>query len=387
MPEFPRQLIELAHATNSAGHPAGLATGPAAHLLAAGTSGPSPLWYATRATGVVALVLLTITVALGVAGVSRLESPRWPRVVTAGLHRSLSLLVVAFVLVHVLTTVLDTFVAISPASIVVPFISSYRPFWLSLGTIAFDMILALVITSLIRSRLPYRGWKAVHWLAYACWPIALWHGLGTGTDTKLPWLLALDGMCVLLVAGALIWRLQQLTPGPGKVLAMAATVAVPLATLVFVLVGPLQTGWAKRAGTPTALLGSRTPAVTANPAAATTTPGWSGFAGRAAVSPAGHGQQIITVHARTTGQDRRDLTIVLRGKPDGGGVSMSSGSVLIAPVNGGPVWAGPVTALDGTQLAAALRGPADSTEQAQLKLVIHGSQATGQLLVRQAVPR
>jgi methionine sulfoxide reductase heme-binding subunit len=229
---------------------ASMTSHPAGHLAAAGVSSPSPLWYATRATGVVALVLLTVTVALGVAGVSRLSSPRWPRVVTAGLHRNISLLVVALVVVHVVTTLLDPFVSINPASIVVPFISSYRPLWVSLGTIAFDLILALVVTSLLRTRIPPPAWRAVHWLAYACWPLALWHGLGTGTDSKLPWLLVLDAVCVLLVAAALLWRLLQLAPGPGRTAAMTGTVLVPAATIAFVLIGPLQPHWSERAGTP-----------------------------------------------------------------------------------------------------------------------------------------
>jgi methionine sulfoxide reductase heme-binding subunit len=217
------------------GQPAGLAAaGPAAHLLAAATSGPSLLWYATRATGETALVLLTITVALGIAGVSRLESRHWPRVVTAGLHRNLSLLVVAFVVVHVLTTVLDSFVSISITAAVIPFTSGYRTFWLGLGAIALDLILALVVTSLLRSRLSYRAWRAVHLLAYVSWPVALWHGLGTGTDSKLPWLLALDAGCVLLVAGALLWRVQIMAPGTARTAAMLATVAVPVGTIVFV---------------------------------------------------------------------------------------------------------------------------------------------------------
>ena len=233
-------------------------TQPARDLLAlaagrassAAAVGPSPLWYATRATGVVALVLLTITVALGVAGVSRLSSPRWPRLVTAGLHRNLSLLVVAFVLLHVLTTVLDSYVSISLAAVIIPFVSGYRPLWLSLGTISFDMILALILTSLFRERLSYRAWRAVHWLAYASWPVALWHGLGTGTDTRLPWLLALDVLCVLVVAGSVLWRLQLLPAGRSRIAAMTATVAVPLATAVFVIAWPLQPGWSAHAGTP-----------------------------------------------------------------------------------------------------------------------------------------
>ena len=218
------------------------------------TSGPSPLWYATRATGVVALVLLTATVVLGVAGSARFATPRWPRVITAGLHRNLSLLAVAFVAAHVATTILDGYAPIGLVSVVVPFTSAYRTFWLSLGAIAVDLLLAVVITSLLRVRLGYRAWRAVHWLSYASWPIALWHGLGTGTDSRLPWLLALDAACVTAVACATGWRLSVAANRPGWVAASLICAVVPVVTVAFVAVGPLQPGWARRAGTPARLL-------------------------------------------------------------------------------------------------------------------------------------
>jgi methionine sulfoxide reductase heme-binding subunit len=176
--------------------------------LSAASTSVSPLWYATRATGVVALVLLTVTVILGIAGTARFAAPGLPRVVTAGLHRNVSLLVLGFVVVHVLTTVLDGYVRIGLVSAVVPFDSPYRGFWLGLGAVAFDLLLAVALTSLVRDRLPYRAWRSVHWLAYACWPIALSHGLGTGTDRRLSWLLALDALCVTGVACAVWWRLS-----------------------------------------------------------------------------------------------------------------------------------------------------------------------------------
>ncbi len=223
----------------------------ALHGLAA-AAGPSPLWYATRATGVVALLLITLTVALGVANTARYSSPRLPRLVSAGLHRNVSLLAVAFVAVHVVTTVLDPYAPIGFASAVIPFSSPYRPLWLSLGTIAFDIMLALVLTSLFRPWLPYRVWRGVHWLAYACWPVALWHGLGTGTDTKLSWMLVLDALCVLVVAAAVWWRLSLVRPSGLRTAGKAATAALVVATVAFVAIGPLQHGWAKRAGTPAA---------------------------------------------------------------------------------------------------------------------------------------
>jgi methionine sulfoxide reductase heme-binding subunit len=176
--------------------------------------------------------------------------------VRSGLHRNVSLLSVTFVATHVVTTVLDPYASISVTSAIVPFRSHYRPFWLSLGTIAFDMLLALVLTSMVRTRLSYRAWRAVHWLAYASWPIALWHGLGTGTDSKRSWLLLLDALCVLVVAAAVLWRLQLVPPGRTRVIGHAATAAIMAATVVFVMVGPLQSGWARRAGTPSSMPGS-----------------------------------------------------------------------------------------------------------------------------------
>lgn len=234
-------------------------TAPTHHVLAAAAAtGPSPLWYATRATGVVALILLTLSVALGVAGTTRITSPALPRLVRSGLHRNLSMLSVGFVAAHVLTTILDPYASIGVASAIIPFSSHYRPFWLSLGTVAFDMLLALVLTSLVRSRLSYRGWRAVHWLAYASWPIALWHGLGTGTDSRLSWLLLLDAACVLVVAAAALWRVQLVAAPRTRTVGRAAVAAIAAATIAFVAVGPLQAGWARRAGTPSSMLGSST---------------------------------------------------------------------------------------------------------------------------------
>jgi predicted ferric reductase len=212
------------------------------------------LWYATRATGVVALVLLTATVVLGVAGTARFAAPGLPRVLTAGLHRNLSLLVVGFVSVHVLTTVVDSYTSIGLSSMVIPFNSDYRRLWLGLGTIAFDLLIAVTLTSLLRDRLSLRSWRAVHWLGYACWPVALWHGLGTGTDTRLPWLLALDALCVAAVAAAVCWRLVLARPDRGRALALAGLALLAGVTVVLVFAGPLRPGWARRAGTPPALI-------------------------------------------------------------------------------------------------------------------------------------
>jgi predicted ferric reductase len=165
------------------------------------------LWYATRAAGLVTLLLLTASVLLGVMTAGRFSSDRWPRFLSVGLHRNISLLVLVFLALHVGTTVLDTFVSIPLTAMFVPFVSSYKTFWLGLGAIALDLLLALVATSLLRGRLGHRAWRRVHWLAYACWPIGLAHGLGIGTDRDATWVFAMTVGCAAAVAGAATWRL------------------------------------------------------------------------------------------------------------------------------------------------------------------------------------
>jgi methionine sulfoxide reductase heme-binding subunit len=165
------------------------------------------LWYATRATGLVTLLLLTASVLLGILTAGRFSTRRWPRFLSQGLHRNLSLLVLVFLALHVGTTVIDTYTSISLTAAFVPFTSSYKTVWLSFGAVALDMLVALVITSLLRMRIGHRAWRRVHWLAYACWPVALVHGLGIGTDKNATWVFALTVACAVSVVAVTTWRL------------------------------------------------------------------------------------------------------------------------------------------------------------------------------------
>ncbi len=164
------------------------------------------LWYATRATGLVAMLLLTVSVLFGIITAGRFASEDWPRFLSQGLHRNTSLLVLAFLALHVGTTVADTYTSIPLAAAFVPFASAYKTAWLGLGAVALDLLLALVATSLARRRFGHRAWRRVHWLAYACWPVAVAHGLGIGTDRTATWVLGLSMGCVLAVLGAAAWR-------------------------------------------------------------------------------------------------------------------------------------------------------------------------------------
>jgi methionine sulfoxide reductase heme-binding subunit len=220
-------------------------------------SGPSAYWYLTRSTGAVALVLLTAAVALGVADVRRWSTPSWPRFVVDSLHRTVSLLAMVFLGLHILTSVLDSFASISLADAIVPFAGSYRPFWLGLGAIAFDLLLAVTITSLLRQRIGYASWRAVHWLTYASWPIALLHGFGTGSDVKSAWMLALSIACLIVVLAAVLLRVIDGWPENLRTrsAALGGAAAFSLFLLLWLPGGPLGSEWARRSGTPAALLG------------------------------------------------------------------------------------------------------------------------------------
>jgi predicted ferric reductase len=174
-------------------------------------SGPG-LWYATRATGLVTLLLLTTAVLFGILTAGRFAGTTWPRFLTIGLHRNISLLAVAFLGLHVGTTVVDTYTSISLTDAFVPFLSSYKTFWLGLGAIAGDMFLALIITSLLRQRIGHRTWRVVHWCGYLCWPVALVHAAGIGTDATRTWVFYLTIGCVAAVAAALAARVMSYWP-------------------------------------------------------------------------------------------------------------------------------------------------------------------------------
>lgn len=229
-------------------------------LPLASTVGPSAYWYLTRSTGTMALILLTLSVVLGVIDVERYTTPRMPRFVIDGLHRSVSLLAVVFLVVHILTAALDSFASIPLIDAIVPFVGSYRPLWLGLGAASFDLILAVVITSLARRRLGYRTWRVTHWLAYASWPIALLHTLGTGSDVKTGWMIAISVGCLVAVLFAVVLRVAAGWPGQVGIRSTAAGLAVFFAggVALWLPSGPLGAGWARRSGTPSSLLGHAT---------------------------------------------------------------------------------------------------------------------------------
>ena len=168
------------------------------------------LWYVTRATGISALVLLSGSMLLGILTAGRAKSSL-PAYARAEIHRRLSGLTVVFLAIHIATSVLDTFVDINPVAVVMPFVSNYHRYWLALGTVGFDLFLAVGISSALRQHIPARLWRLVHWLAYLSWPVAVAHTIGMGTDAKTSWVLALLVACITAVLGAVVWRVVTST--------------------------------------------------------------------------------------------------------------------------------------------------------------------------------
>jgi hypothetical protein len=346
------------------------------------TASPSALWYLTRGSGVVALLLLTASICLGIATTLRWRTRGLPRFAVAGLHRSLTLIAVVFVALHVATTVLDGFAPIRWKDAVVPFFSPYRPIWLGLGAVAFDLLLALVITSLLRARLGYRLWRTTHWLAYASWPVALVHSLGTGSDARAGWLQLLGVACTLAVALVLAARFAL---GPGsadrRLAAAAASIAVLLGVGVWYRSGPGAHGWAARAGTPASLL-ARSSSASVTPAARTLAAVPQTFRSRLSGSLTASQSGDETVDIRIDGTLRNGLNgrlrLVLQGFPlENGGVSMTASGVAFAAA-GTPVYEGHIVGLDGTRISARVSAGSRTIDlQIALQLLQGQSRVTG----------
>ncbi len=174
------------------------------------THGPM-LWYANRGTGVVLLALLTLTTAMGVMSTARAGTSRWPRFATQALHRNVSLLTASLLAVHITTAVVDSYVDIRWYEAFLPRAGGYKGVWLWLGTLACDLLLAIVLTSLVRHRLTHRNWRGIHLLAYLFWGVAVLHGVGIGTDSGTSWGVGVTVASVGVIAAVGVIRLATLS--------------------------------------------------------------------------------------------------------------------------------------------------------------------------------
>jgi sulfoxide reductase heme-binding subunit YedZ len=360
-------------------------------FVAATFHNDTALWYLTRATGLVSLVLLSATVVLGIVASLGWTAHRWPRFLSQAMHRNLSLFCLALIGVHIVTTVADGFVPIGYLDALVPFLTPYRPLWIGLGALAFDLLLAVAITSGLRRRIGVRYWRGVHYLAYLCWPIAVLHGLGSGTDARLPLALAIEVACLASVVGAVGWRIAAARGAPAarRLAAAGATAALVVGIVVFAGAGPLQPGWSRRAGTSAGLLAQidarftaqSTTGLQSGPAPSPNVPTTTGSPSAGAIptapftgdvagtitqsSPNSAGDVVVELTMQVQGTSA-PLVIRLSGPSVNGGVSMTTSSVTFGDARG------VVTGLEGSSISASVTGPSGAIDLA-LRLQIDQS--------------
>jgi len=166
------------------------------------------MWAFGRASGIIAMLLLTVSVLLGIVTRSGRPLPGLPRFSVSVVHRNVSLMSAVFLVLHISTLLLDSYAKLNLTDILVPFLGADKPLWLGLGTVAFDLFLAVAVTGLLHHRIGTRAFRAVHWLAYAMWPFALLHGVFDGTGGTSAWFLLGAGTALAAVIAAVIWRIS-----------------------------------------------------------------------------------------------------------------------------------------------------------------------------------
>ena len=199
----------------------------------------SPIdWYAARAAGIVAYVLLTLVVCLGLAMAGKAPTKRWPKFTQEGIHRVGGLMVGTFIAIHIATIAADSYLPFKPIELLVPLASHYRPIWLGLGICAAELLLALAITNRLRKRLEHKTWRTLHYLNFAVWTAATVHSIGIGTDRSAPWMLAIYMLAVGSVAGLCGWRFGRTLSWRGSAAVLGALIGAALP--LWLALGPLS---------------------------------------------------------------------------------------------------------------------------------------------------
>ena len=200
------------------------------------TSSPA-IWYAARASGIAAYIVLSVVVSIGITMGGKAQSRRWPRFAVEDIHRFGGLLVGSLIGVHVAAIALDSFLPFSIGQLVVPFTARYRPLWTGMGIFAAELLLALAITNHYRKRLPHGLWRTAHYANFAVWALASLHGIFAGTDRSAGWLAVLYGASIATVLALVAWRIAGGGLHPLRVLGAGA---VGVLALPILLLGPMQ---------------------------------------------------------------------------------------------------------------------------------------------------
>jgi methionine sulfoxide reductase heme-binding subunit len=199
-------------------------------------------WYAARAGGMLAFVLLTASVVAGLLLSARDRLPRWPRFALEDVHRFLGLLAGSFIVLHGAALLLDGYLPFSLWSLLIPGIAPYRPLAVALGIVGAELLAALAIANRYRNELSHEFWRRTHYLNFAVWTLALVHGIASGTDSTTLWGLTLYVVSASLVVGLTVRRVLRTTPVQSWALRFwtGTAAAVTAELIVMLALGPLR---------------------------------------------------------------------------------------------------------------------------------------------------
>lgn len=344
------------------------------------------LWYISRATGIVSLVLMGAIVLLGIATASKSMPKGFGRLLGPDLHRRLSITTLGFLAVHIVSAILDPFVAVGVSSTVVPFTSKYRPLWVGLGTVAFDLFLVIIATSIIRHRFNHGVWKKIHYLSWAIVSFALFHAIGTGSDTQVKIVEVIYVAVILLVgiAGAFRAIKEFAFSSSKKAFASVGLLGVPVLLLVWATQGPLKLGWAK-VSTGFSFFPSITPSSTtkSNTTATVSTVGSGSFSlpvngnisGSLIESQTNSGLAIITMRGSVAGTPDK-VAVQLNGSAQDGSLVLQSSNAFFGTSSVPNLYSGTVSQASGSILVLSLNGPTGAL-RAQLNVTASGTSFSG----------
>jgi hypothetical protein len=351
----------------------------------------SVTWDVARAGGLASYGLLTVGVSLGLVLRNRWQSGRWPRMITNELHGYVSLLALVFIAIHVTAVAVDPFTRFGLAAVLVPFVTSYRTLWMSLGIVGLYLLLAVWVSSKLRARIGHRTWRVLHVFSFAVYAAATLHGLGTGSDTRTAWGALVYAVSVALVGSLLAVRLVApagAASRPRPALAAAAALAV-VAGGLWSVGGPFAGNWGARAGgrrpKPVRVVRVAAPrTVERLPAAVVRPPFTATFAGKLTAEPVdAEGRVTIRIDGALSGVTRDHLEILIRGVPlEDGGVAMEQSRVRMGTST--PLYRGTITALSGARLVVALHSRRQSVRLGVRLRILDGGHVAG--LVRATAP-
>jgi predicted ferric reductase len=345
-------------------------------------------WDIARAGGFTAYILLTLSVAIGLALTMHWQSGRWPRIINSELHNFLTLLALIFTGIHVLAVWIDPFTRFGWNEVFIPLLSHYRPIWMAFGIIALYLGLAIGLSTWLRPLIGYKWWRRLHVLTLLSFLLVTVHGIATGSDTRTWW-----GVCIylgsVLLVGTLLWlRLIKPANAQSKAHPVMAviTVIVMLLGSSLTVIGPLQSGWNAFAnnghgsGQFGSSSGTKALAASQSQTSAFPLPFTAHAQGTLAqTGPDANGNVTLTMNMTLSNGAQGTLQVVLQGQSaggdDGGGnsISVTSSQVTLATTSGQTLYSGTLNSINDSyqlQMSGQLSGTNTSSSAQQMNIEI-----------------